>query len=58
MKNYLDSKHYQRARAKMQIALTSAQYNDDDEKRALVVKYYRQLMYNIAHNKPLPARPF
>ena len=57
MKNYLDSKHYQRARAKMQIALTSTAYNDDDEKRARVVKYYRQCMYNIRHNLPLPAYP-
>ena len=52
-----NNKQYERTRAKMHIALTSKLYDHDDEKRAAVVKYYRQCMYNILHNRPLPAYP-
>lgn len=56
-KSPFTKKSYERARAKMHIALTSDLYKYDDEKRAVIVKYYRQCMYNIVHNKPLPLRP-
>lgn len=57
MANFLNTKQYEIFRAKMQIALTSKQYDADPEKRARVVKYYRQCMYNITRNRPLPAYP-
>lgn len=57
MINYLNNKQYKIMRAKLEIALTSKMYDDDEPKRALIVKFYRQCLYCIMRNKPLPTYP-
>ena len=57
MKTIYSKKQYDLMRAKMNIAMTSKMYDDDENRRQTVIKYYRQCMSNIMHRRPLPAYP-
>lgn len=52
-----NSREYERIREKLNIAMSSKMYDADELRRQIVIKYYRQCLYNSLHNKPLPAYP-